>query len=251
MKLLDRANVAVISKLDKCLDDLQSQINDVGIVGIDLALLKADIEARLREKYSVDTEPSEDNHIILFGTDEDHSPMPLARSLTCQCLRKWLADLSELIASVEKAEDEKIKLWVTRKIGKGNNIDLQELSVVKIDEKFSVIKVLGIIHQVLSYETERLKTIVGKMSDNVDGMAAFVRDLALARMSDSRVEQVLFQLMDVTETKVIDEVLESSLLKSNEHYQVIAFMGQTLKQRIELGIDDEAWKTNEETTMHH
>lgn len=242
MTLQDRANAAVVGKLDQALAHLQSELDDIGVSAIDLSSAGDQLVQIIRNKFAGHADDSAEGTLHEFGAEEEKIPMPLIRSFACYALRSWLNDLEKMVKQLEEAEDAKLDHWVKRTFGKGAKVDFWSLRVMEGKEKDEIAKWMSTIYQVLHYESGRIEKIVAGIGPDANGLAAFVRDLGKARLADARVAQVLTNLLEVEDHKVIDEVVDSPELKIHAEYKAIRFMGDLLKKRLAVGLKDEDWR---------
>lgn len=242
MTLQDRANEILIANLDKALVHLQAELDDIGVSGIDLGAAGEQLARILRAKFSEQVEEENDGVLQEFGAGEEKTPMPLVRSFTCYALRRWLNNLETIVKKIEDAEDAKLVHWAKSTFGEKVKVDLGLLRVVEGNETDDVVRWLSTIYQILHYDTDRIKGIVAGIDADASGHAAFVRDLGSARLADARVAQILADLLEVEDPKVIDQVVDNPELKSNANASAIRFMGDLLKKRLALGLKDEEWQ---------
>lgn len=240
MTMIERANMAFISKLEHALAHIQKELQDAGFVGLDLSSLKSVFEEQALRKYSKEMPEPENPVILEFGTDESSSPTPLARSLCCCFIRRWCDDLTRAVAAIEQSEDEKLGHWVRRKTGQETRVDFDRLTVHEVSNKASLVQLLKVLHRVMQWDTARLQQFVEGNVKNSTGVEAFIRDLAHVRLVDPQFAFVMKDMFFVTDPRVYDEVLNS--LKEHENFKVLLFLCEILKKRIELNIGDEEWQ---------
>ena len=243
MTIQERAEFVVIDNMSQSLEYLQSELDDIGVLGLDLVSVKEQLIQIVRDKYADKSVDAAEGLLREFGVGETKTPMPLARSFACFALRNWLNDLVETVKTLEEAEDDKLSDWVKRTFGKSAKLDFNSLRVVEGNDNEELIKLMSTIYQVLNYDNDRLQRVVSQIKSDADGLAAFVRDLGSARLADDRVAQVLSDLLDVEDPKVIDQVVNSAELKTNPEHKAIYFMGELLKKRLERELKDEEWQT--------
>ena len=242
MTIQERAEVAVVSKIDSALSYLQEELEDGGVTNLNLPGMAAVFAQEVREFYK--DKVQDDSPVdLMFGLQDQSQPNALARSIMCAHIRRWLDDVLKAIRKIEEREDDKILSWVEKNTGKKCQIDLKALVAVESDPNEQVVGFLSAAFQVMNYEPEHLQQIISCAPAATDGVIAFIRDLAAARFSDPRVESVLNDLLDVKSPDVIDDVMEHQEIMEHKEFKAIHCLGQMLKKAIEADIKDEDWKT--------
>ena len=251
MTIQQRVEQAILPKFDSALGFLQDELADVGFSSIDIGGLVEALKDHATKKFADVDEAEEEDVLLKFGEEGQPVPNALARLMACLYLSGWLERLEEAVSEIQDTERKKLLLWAKEKTRTQVSIDMKTLSVSEYDETEDVCEFLEIGYMVLHYEEERLQNILAGFEAKggpQNGTQAFIKDLILARFSDARVESVMLDMLQVTSGEVIDKILGNEVLKENENFKAIAFLGSKLKKAIDLEIPAEDWQTLDDDT---
>ena len=240
MTLQERAEIAVLSKIESSLNYIQEELADMGLTNLDLSGMANTFSQEFHEFYE-DKEEDDKPVELRFGVDDQTQPNALARSIMCNYIRGWLSELFMAVGTIEEGENEKLEGWAIKNSGKECEIDFKSLVAIKKDLTGKIVKFLNAAYLIMNCEAEHFEEVISQTSDAE--LVVFMRDLVTVRLSDSRIESVLLDLLEVSSPDIIDEVLGHQEIKEHKEFQAIEFLGKLLKKAIENEIKDEDWKT--------
>jgi hypothetical protein len=249
--MTSRVHNALLAQLGPSLERLHADLLDMGAGCVDIRALEPAIDSFWRKfadsreakappgaDATGPTVASDEDVVLELGADGETSPASLARSLAAYAVRRIVGEWLGALEHIEKSEDRKLLSWAHRRTGLDESdlaFELEPLAFVKaLPLARAVVRALRLARQVLDADPGTLGRIVSTITEPQDGMAAFVRDLAAARRSGSRMDQLLKDLWDAAGAEVIDEVVAHREVKDGPHEGVVTYYAGLLKELMAL-----------------
>ncbi len=236
-----RKDAAIFSQIDKSLNRLTAEFEDLNCTGLDFSVLKPQIRQQL-EQFFVEPDADDNEEVTIeFGSSPDTCPLAFANTLVFKFAADVIEQVKGVIDDLAKREIGKVDRWMKMNYGETYRLDFSHLRAIDVADE-EIQEFIDSAQQVLDEDREKLAALIARIPDNDGGLKGFIRDLGAARLNVEGMDQMLRSLLEVEDPDIIDQVINAPEVKNGDHASAVVFLGKQLKRKLSKSRSDSSQK---------
>jgi len=198
-----------------------------------LSEINSDLEKTYNTTDQLEEDADTDNY--LFRIDQiDKIPNCFVKSVILGAAKQALINVLDELVAMEELEDKKVKMWAEN-IAKNYDIEV-DFANLQVTRSFPrmLMKHLSYVFQVLNESVDKLELFLTEVPENAEGKVAIIRDLIRLRLDSPEMEQLMRDILEITDPGTLRKVLAHPVLQNNDHEKILNYLGTLLKDKLSL-----------------